>query len=218
MVRSLEFLSTLAVPAAPTLAAPANATAGEPTALTLTWNSAARATAYDAQVSLVSTFATTILDEPGLSGPRQQRQDCPSGLSISGMSMQAIPAVPRLVGCSEFHRRSSGACSEFALRQRHRHGDPARAFVGTCHRSYILFDPDIDRIGLYDARCQSGRPDLKFIRSRYLQRNHVLCGERQEWIGNQRMDNGMELRDSRSSAWTPVSLLRPTAQPDLQRL
>ncbi len=70
--------STLAVPAAPTLAAPANATAGEPTALTLTWNSAARATAYDAQVSLVSTFATTILDEPGLSG----LQATATGLSV----------------------------------------------------------------------------------------------------------------------------------------
>jgi hypothetical protein len=55
-----------AVPAVPTLAAPANAATGEPTTLTLTWNSATRATSYEAQVSLVSTFATTVFDETGI--------------------------------------------------------------------------------------------------------------------------------------------------------
>ncbi len=70
--------STLAVPATPTLAAPANAAANEPTSLTLTWNSAARATAYDAQISIVSTFATTVLDEPGLTAS----QAAVTGLSV----------------------------------------------------------------------------------------------------------------------------------------
>ena len=52
--------STLAVPAAPALAAPANAAANEATSLTLSWNAAARAVTYGAQVATVSTFATTI--------------------------------------------------------------------------------------------------------------------------------------------------------------
>jgi hypothetical protein len=58
--------AALTAPAAPTLAAPANAATGEPASLTLTWNTAARATGYEAQVSLVSTFATTVFDEAGI--------------------------------------------------------------------------------------------------------------------------------------------------------
>ncbi len=58
--------AALTAPAAPTLAAPANAATGEPASLTLTWNTAARATSYEAQVSLVSTFATTVFDEAGI--------------------------------------------------------------------------------------------------------------------------------------------------------
>ncbi len=61
-------VATVTAPAAPTLAAPANAATGEPTTLTLTWNSAARATSYGAQVSLVSTFATTVFSEAGITG------------------------------------------------------------------------------------------------------------------------------------------------------
>lgn len=58
--------AAVTVPAVPTLAAPANAATGEPTSLTLTWNASTRATSYEAQVSLVSTFATTVFDQAGI--------------------------------------------------------------------------------------------------------------------------------------------------------
>ncbi len=80
--------STLAVPATPTLAAPANAATGEPTSLTLTWNAAARATSYEAQVSVVSTFATTVLDQAGLTA----LSVADSGLSVGTLYYWRVDA------------------------------------------------------------------------------------------------------------------------------
>ncbi len=60
--------AALTAPAVPTLAAPTNGATGEPTSPTLSWNSAARATSYGVEVSISSTFATTLLDQTGLTG------------------------------------------------------------------------------------------------------------------------------------------------------
>jgi len=58
--------AAVAVPAVPVPTAPANAATGVVQPLTLTWNAAARATSYEAQVSTVSSFATTVFDEAGI--------------------------------------------------------------------------------------------------------------------------------------------------------
>jgi hypothetical protein len=52
-------------PAAPSLTAPSNGATGEPLAIALSWGSSAGAASYEVQVSLSSTFATTILDQSG---------------------------------------------------------------------------------------------------------------------------------------------------------
>ena len=67
----------MAVPATPTLVAPSNNAANQATSLTLSWNSSARATSYAAEVSTVSTFATSIFYQAGLSG---------SPAAVSGLS------------------------------------------------------------------------------------------------------------------------------------
>jgi hypothetical protein len=53
-------------PLAPVLAAPANNAVNEPAALTISWNSAARAISYNAQIATVSSFASTVSDQTGL--------------------------------------------------------------------------------------------------------------------------------------------------------
>jgi hypothetical protein len=63
-----SFTVATTAPAAPVLAAPANNAANEPTSLTISWNAAARATGYEAQLSTVSTFATTVFDQAGVTG------------------------------------------------------------------------------------------------------------------------------------------------------
>jgi len=54
--------------AAPTLIAPSNGEAGVSTNPTLSWNTVAGATSYRLQVSTSSTFATTVVDQSGITG------------------------------------------------------------------------------------------------------------------------------------------------------
>jgi len=53
-------------PAAPTLLTPANGATGQAVTPKLTWNTAATATSYRVQVSTISTFATTVVDDSTL--------------------------------------------------------------------------------------------------------------------------------------------------------
>ena len=64
--RSFTTTAPLALPAAPTLSAPANNATNQLTATRLSWGAAARATTYEVQVSLVNTFATTAFSRNGL--------------------------------------------------------------------------------------------------------------------------------------------------------
>jgi hypothetical protein len=54
------------VPAAPTLASPANGATGQSTSPTLTWNASSGATSYHLQVSASSTFSTLFYDNASL--------------------------------------------------------------------------------------------------------------------------------------------------------
>jgi subtilisin family serine protease len=65
-VRSFTTVAPLALPAAPTLSAPANNATNQLTATRLSWAAAARATTYEVQVSLVNTFTTTAFSRNGL--------------------------------------------------------------------------------------------------------------------------------------------------------
>ncbi len=58
--------ATLGVPAAPALAAPASGTANEATTLTVSWTASTGAATYAAQVSTVSTFASTVVNQTGI--------------------------------------------------------------------------------------------------------------------------------------------------------
>lgn len=58
-------------PAAPTLASPANGSTGQPTTLTLNWNSSSGATSYRLQVSTVSNFSSTVYDNSSITGTSQ---------------------------------------------------------------------------------------------------------------------------------------------------
>ncbi|HEY9166851.1 MAG TPA: cohesin domain-containing protein [Candidatus Kryptonia bacterium] len=55
-------------PSVPSLLSPANLTAGAAVSLTLSWYSAAGATSYTLQVSTDSTFASTVVNQTGLTG------------------------------------------------------------------------------------------------------------------------------------------------------
>jgi hypothetical protein len=70
--------STLAVPATPTLSSPSNGSANQPTTVTLAWISAARATSYAAEISTVSSFASTVFLQAGIS----VSPEVVSGLSV----------------------------------------------------------------------------------------------------------------------------------------
>jgi hypothetical protein len=61
-----NFTTSVAVPAAPVLALPANNATGQATALTLSWTAATGATSYSVQVSLASTFATTVANQTAI--------------------------------------------------------------------------------------------------------------------------------------------------------
>ncbi len=61
--------STLPVaPGVPTLSSPANGTSNVPTSTTLRWNTSVGAGSYRVQVSLNSSFPTTIIDDPAVPG------------------------------------------------------------------------------------------------------------------------------------------------------
>ncbi|MEE9289156.1 MAG: hypothetical protein V3U69_06180, partial [Bacteroidota bacterium] len=58
--------------AAPTLVSPSNGTTGQPTTLTLSWNSSSGAQSYRLQVSSDSSFGTTVFDDSTLADTSQQ--------------------------------------------------------------------------------------------------------------------------------------------------
>jgi hypothetical protein len=62
---------TLTVPPAPALSSPADAATGQALSLTLSWNTVSGATAYQLQVSTVSSFTSTIFDNATLTGTSQ---------------------------------------------------------------------------------------------------------------------------------------------------
>ena len=67
-----SFTTVGSAPAAPTLASPADAATGVSVSPTLSWNVASGATSYRLQVSISSTFATTVFDQPNITGTSQQ--------------------------------------------------------------------------------------------------------------------------------------------------
>jgi hypothetical protein len=60
--------TTVATPAAPTLASPSNGATGVSTAPTLGWNASSGATSYRLQVSASSTFSSPVVDQSGITG------------------------------------------------------------------------------------------------------------------------------------------------------
>ncbi len=75
------FSFTTMAPPNPTLVSPNNGAVNQPTSLTLTWNSVAGVAPYQAQVSTVATFTTTILNPSAASG---------TSLAIDGLSNGTI--------------------------------------------------------------------------------------------------------------------------------
>ncbi len=65
--RTDSFTTIVAAPAAAALSTPANGAANVPLSLSLNWNSSALATSYEAEVSLSSTFGSTLIDQTGAS-------------------------------------------------------------------------------------------------------------------------------------------------------
>jgi len=63
---SIWSFATSAAPGAPVLSAPSNGAVNQVTSPTLTWNAVTGAASYNAQLSLVSTFATTVSNQNGL--------------------------------------------------------------------------------------------------------------------------------------------------------
>ncbi len=61
-----SFTTVVAPPSAPALASPASGSTNQPTSLTLTWGSVTNATTYGVQVSLVSSFASTVSNQTAL--------------------------------------------------------------------------------------------------------------------------------------------------------
>ena len=84
--------STLAVPAAPILSSPSNGSANQPTTVTLAWTTAARATSYGAEVSTVSSFASTVFLQAGLSGSPLIVGGLSVGHFTIGVSTRTMPA------------------------------------------------------------------------------------------------------------------------------
>jgi hypothetical protein len=72
-----SFTTAPAPPAAPTLASPANGSATQTTSPTLTWNASTGATSYGLQVSTVSDFSTTVVNQTGITSTSR---------AISGLS------------------------------------------------------------------------------------------------------------------------------------
>jgi hypothetical protein len=60
-----SFTTIVAPPASPALVAPSSGATGEPLAVGLAWDSVGGAASYEAEVSLSSTFGTTIFDQTG---------------------------------------------------------------------------------------------------------------------------------------------------------
>ena len=61
-------LTATSSPLPPTLLSPTNGLSSQPTALTLTWNTALGATSYGVQVSTSAVFTTTVLSQAGITG------------------------------------------------------------------------------------------------------------------------------------------------------
>ena len=61
------FTTIIAAPAPPVLATPTNGAGNQPLALSLNWSTSALSTSYEVQVSLLSTFGTTLFDQSGAS-------------------------------------------------------------------------------------------------------------------------------------------------------
>ncbi len=59
-------IAAVVPPAAPTLSSPTNGATGLATALTVSWSTSTGATTYAAQVSTISTFASTVSNQTGL--------------------------------------------------------------------------------------------------------------------------------------------------------
>jgi hypothetical protein len=65
----LATLTAVSTPDQPVLAAPANSATGQPVSISLSWNSAARASSYALQVSTSSAFSSTVLSQSGITAP-----------------------------------------------------------------------------------------------------------------------------------------------------
>jgi hypothetical protein len=63
-----SFTTIVAAPSAPTLSSPANGATSVATSPTLNWNASTGATSYQLQVSTDSSFASTIVNESGITG------------------------------------------------------------------------------------------------------------------------------------------------------
>ena len=61
-----NFTTVIAAPSAPVLSSPANNAINQASSLTLSWAASAGATSYGVQVSTVSTFATTFVNQTGI--------------------------------------------------------------------------------------------------------------------------------------------------------
>jgi hypothetical protein len=84
-----SFTTVPAVPAVPTLSVPANGSTGVATSQALSWNSVAGATSYDLQVSPVSNFATTLVNQTGIT----VTSFSPSGLASNSTYFWRVRAV-----------------------------------------------------------------------------------------------------------------------------
>ncbi len=67
-----DFTTVPPPPAAPILASPANGSSGQPTTVTLNWNSSSGATSYRLQVSSISDFSSLIVDDSTLTSVSRQ--------------------------------------------------------------------------------------------------------------------------------------------------
>jgi uncharacterized repeat protein (TIGR02543 family) len=68
---AFTFTTVVAASGVPALSTPANGATGVGVSPTLTWTGVAGATSYEVQVSTVSTFATTVFDQPGVTTTSQ---------------------------------------------------------------------------------------------------------------------------------------------------